>query len=79
MSKSQQESHVVAVRLSTEERDSLAALAGIEGKSVSAYVRGLLVGAKSRPRPVVGVRAAVEENARRVITIVRLHGQGTVP
>ncbi len=98
--KSKSESHVIAVRVSTEERESLTALAEIEGKTVSAYVRALLVGAKARPRPVLAAagellaicatlndatkklalndseRALIEEHARRVITIVRLHGRG---
>lgn len=102
MSRTKSESHVIAIRLSTEERDSLAALAAVEGKSVSAYLRGLLTGAKARPRPILAAagellaicvslieaseqhayadeaRVAVEENAKRVIAIVRLHGQVTM-
>lgn len=97
MSNSKHDSHVVSVRLSTEEWSSLAALAAIEGKSASAYIRGLLAGAKARPRPILAAagellaicaslsaatgklglsddaRAVIEQQARRVINIVRLH------
>ena len=49
----------VAVRLSPDERAGLAALAAVEGKSVSAYIRGILHEDRSRRRPTLAAAAAL--------------------
>ena len=56
---SKKESHVVAVRLNSEERANVSALAAIEGQTVSAYIRDVLQGARARPRPTLAAAAAL--------------------
>lgn len=53
MVKSQKDTLVVAVRLSSDERARVAALAAIEGKAISTYIRDLLNASATRPRPVL--------------------------
>jgi hypothetical protein len=53
------ESQVVAVRLTSAERADVTALAAVEGKSVSAYIRDRLQGARNRPRPTLAAAGAL--------------------
>ena len=59
MAKSQQSSEVVAVRLTSQERDDVAALAAIEGKALSAYIRDVLRAKAARPRPALAAAGAL--------------------
>ena len=59
MKHSKKESHAVAVRLTTRERADVAALAAIEGKAVSTYIRDMLNAASARPRPTLAASGAL--------------------
>ena len=56
---SSKKSQVIAVRLSIEEEAALEALAAVEGKSVSAFLRGVLQGARAHPRPTLAAAGAL--------------------
>lgn len=59
MAKSQKESLVVAVRLAANERARVAALAAIEGKPLSSYIRDVLNATAARPRPTLAAGGAL--------------------
>lgn len=59
MKQSKNGSHAVAVRLTSSERADVAALAAIEGKAVSTYIRDLLNAASARPRPTLAASGAL--------------------
>lgn len=52
-------SHAVAVRLSPSERANVAALAAIEGKAISTYIRDVLNAVRARPRPTLAAGGAL--------------------
>lgn len=56
---SQNESHSVAVRLTSFERADVAALAAIEGKAISTYIRDMLTAASTRSRPTLAASGAL--------------------
>ena len=59
MKQSQNESHSVAVRLTSFERADVAALAAIEGKAISTYIRDMLTAASTRSRPTLAASGAL--------------------
>lgn len=59
MTKSQKDSLVVSVRLTPKERADVTALAAIEGKAISAYIRDVLSASAARPRPVLAAGGAL--------------------
>lgn len=59
MKQSKDESHAVAVRLTSSERANVTALAAVQGKAVSTYIRDMLNGASARPRPTLAASGAL--------------------